>query len=139
MLTSSLQKELVRLKEQLSSELDAVNMLLNEQSDGDAPETHEHRRSNMSKEVGDMAYQIILSHGRPMHRDMLVEELEDSGISIRPDAKRPKMLTSLSAILSKDARFKSQGRGTGLWGVDHDHVTRTEHMDDSAKENHHND
>lgn len=131
MLTDSMRNELQALKVRLTTSLDHVNGLLEmeeAQSNVDTEVTTQINRGSNSKDVANAAYQIILNHGRPMHREPLLTELEDSGMSIRPDTQKTKKLTALSAILSKDARFKSLGRGSGLWGVDHDHVTREEGM-----------
>ena len=128
MLTSSTQKELRKLREQLLRKLAAVDELLNEQPDEESPAQHSPRRSNMSKGIADMAYLILEVHGRSMHRESLLEKIEENGIDIRPEEAVTKRQAALSAILSRDTRFKSLGKGTGLWEIDRDHVTREEQM-----------
>lgn len=128
MLTSSTQRELRKLKEELLKKLAAVDVLLNEQPAEEAPAPHSPRRSNMSKEVAEMAYLILDENGRSMHRESLLEKLESVGISIRPDELIPKRLSALSAILSRDTRFKSLGKGTGLWDIDRDHLDREQRL-----------
>lgn len=82
-------------------------------------------RPGIMKAIADAAYPIILSNDRPLHRSQLLEKLEASGITLSGD-DRSKKLMLLSSALSKDARFTSVGRGTGLWDIDSGHKVREE-------------
>ena len=80
-------------------------------------------RSGIMKAIADVAHYIISSNGRPMHRSQLLDRVEESGVTLTGD-DRDKKLMLLSSALSKDARFISVGRGTGLWDIDSEHKMR---------------
>ena len=65
-----------------------------------------------SARVKNAAHDILLTEGRPMHRRVLLERVQDRGLSV--GGKNP--LHSFGALLSTDDRFTTT-KERGVWGL----------------------
>ena len=121
-------QDLVSLKDELTAFIAAIDTIL-----AHVDETHSQTASPVARggrmvEVADTVYTILLSSDNgKMHRNIILEKLEADGVPIG-GKDRQRKLAALSSALSKDTRFKSMGRSTGLWCIDQEHVNRVDKL-----------
>ena len=130
MLSATVEKELAALRAQLSRKIAAIDEILDVLK-SDQEESHPIPRGGRIKAIADAAYPIVEAAG-PMRRESILDRLQADGVHIRGNGGVDKKLMTLSSALSKDARFKSHGKGSGLWDIDRDHANRIDDQQDST-------
>ena len=131
MLPASMRKELTELKEWYARKIAAIDELLDEKASPKTAGTEPIRRGGRLKALADAAYAVLDKAGGPMRRESILMQLENAGIPVHGDGTEKK-LALLSSAMSKDARFKSQGKGTGVWDIDRGHSERVDRPVDQA-------
>ena len=136
---SDLKKELEVIgheRDALRERQSAIELLLRHATLQPQPIATRSTSTCVTKRVADAAYRVIGDSNRPIRRETILEAIEASGVTVN-GSNLPKRLAGLSAVFSRDARFKSMGKGTGLWDIDRDHTARTERVDQSEGQNGH--
>ena len=127
MLSASMRKELKALKEGYARKLAAIDEILDEKPTTGYIDTDPIPRGGRLKAIANAAYSVLVKADGPMRRESILERIEAAGVSVTGDGLEKK-LRLLSSAMSKDTRFKSMGRGTGLWDIDHEHTNRIQKM-----------
>ena len=123
MLTAATRKELKMLKDAYTRKLSAIEELLDEKPGLNEVGTDPIPRGGRIKAMADAAFAALAEGDGPMRRESILTQIEADGVSVRGDTLEKK-LRLLSSALSRDTRFISMGRGTGLWNIDRGHAHR---------------
>ena len=125
MLTAATRKELKMLKDSYTRKLAAIEELLDEKPASSDAGTSPIPRGGRIKAMADAAFTVLTDADGPMRRESILAQIEAAGVPVRGDTLEKK-LRLVSSALSKDTRFSSMGRGTGLWNVDRGHAHRVD-------------
>ena len=123
-MTVSTRKELQALRESYARKVSAIDELLDEKP-ASQEDTNPIPRGGRIKAISDAAHSVMVKGTGPLRRESILEQIEAIGVPVQGDSLEKK-LRLVSSALSKDARFKSAGRSTGLWHIDYEHAARKE-------------
>ena len=127
MLSASMRQELKELKEGYARKIAAIDEILDEKPTIRDIDTDPIPRGGRMKAIADAAYSVLAKVDGPMRRESILERIGAAGVPVKGDGLGNK-LRLLSSALSRDARLKSMGRGTGLWDIDREHTNRIQKM-----------
>ena len=124
MLTAGARKELKMLRELYAKKLAAIEELLDDKPAPNESGTEPIPRGGRIKAIAATAFAVLTKADGPMRRESILEQIETAGLRVSGDSVEKK-LRIVSSALSKDTRFRSMGRGSGLWDIDRGHAHRT--------------
>ena len=122
MMSAGMEKGLKEYRKRLVEKIAAIDLLLDDSSSLSKDAAVPIPRGGRNKAIADAIFPIVQESGE-MRREAILAELESAGVYVRGETVEKKLAT-LSSVLSKDARFKSLGRSTGLWAIDNEHIAR---------------
>ena len=110
----NLVKEWEAKRRQIDKEIEALHIAIriNQERTGGA-DAGGKRTSTYNQDLTDAIYHTLLSE-RPLHRNVILERVTESGIHVGG----AKPMNSIGSYLSTDPRFKNSGRGT--WTLTHE-------------------
>ena len=133
MLSATMRKELRALKEWHAKKIAAIDEILEDKSSSRDAEDVPIPRGGRIKAIADAAFLAFIQNGGPLRRESILEHVEaTTGTPVQGDTAE-KRLALLSSAMSKDTRFKSMGKGSGLWDLDYEHATRVEKLDGQSR------